>query len=932
MTVALEESVEIQTQTDLEQSITTLYDIGNIGDYLNMFGSDLIKRLNAEYVPVHHPGEDQALDVLTEIKRPLFQAQGHVTTVLSKGYARHRRLILVGGMGTGKTAVSISLFYVLLKQLVGGVGRVLYMVPNHLIEKTKREIGELIDTAKFEVSFIKDYLDVIHLRNSGKFQSKPQKMEIYIIARDTAKLGYVYEPIAKWVDRTYIKKSRDGSTHRKTAFQGWKCPECGGQLMKEKDGESIPMEYDDFFDKHGKSKRRKRNQKCGVLVRKYKHSDPDKDEYQICGAPLWQAKNKNKVNFKGEPQKVDGTAARKVSPADLFKRYFKKSFDLVVGDEVHELTGGSAQAHAFHVFMGCAKYTLAMTGTLMNGYASNLFELIFRLNPRRMKEMGFEWGDIGRWIDLYGVREKVTKDSKDDSLNSSSNGSSRKVNTKEMPAAAPQLFTDMLSDIACFIQMSDMFEVLPELQEGPINTPLEGKRRFVNCSSRITRKHGRAKRQLHSRMRLMAPSWYLQRNFEEVERLLRRAVEKELSNGGNTALLGSLLSTTLSYPDVPFNFDGVYHPDSGKCVVPPSYRLSDKLLYPKELELIKFVKSQIKLGRKVGVYATFTGKLGTLQRLQMLLEENGIKTAVLESSVAGPKREAWIQEREKEGVQVLLTNPILVSTGLDLLGFPSLYFYQTGYRLSIVRQASRRHWRIGQQNKCLTVYSSYKNTMQELAVNLMATKMSASLALEGQFSQEGLAALTEGSGGSLANELAKRFIGNQIDGVESAESIWGKMSIDATQFITKPAIEVVEPEEELILASEPEPQILEYMGESMSDALLKWVDNNVPIDLKARFEKQMDYAVRNIQGGYNGLSFDTTSIFEVLLKIDPDHIPTEEVEYRRWLFGMTNMPSVPETPVETSEFKLELVTESKTVKVKTKKVYNVAEGQFAFNF
>ena len=42
----------------------------------------------------------------------------------------------------------------------------------------------------------------------------------------------------------------------------------------------------------------------------------------------------------------------------------------------------------------------------MNGYASNLFELFYRMFPDRLIENGFKWGDVGRWIDLYGVREK----------------------------------------------------------------------------------------------------------------------------------------------------------------------------------------------------------------------------------------------------------------------------------------------------------------------------------------------------------------------------------------------------------------------------------------------------------------------------------------------------------------------------------------------
>lgn len=940
--------------------LQTLNDIESIGDYLSLFGADLIRRLNDEYVPVHHPGKDEPLSVLSEIKRPLFSAQSHVTTALIKGFRKHRRLFLIGEMGTGKTAVSIATFFSLLKETLGGKGRVIYMVPNHLIKKTKREVGILLDKNLFDVQFIDDYVDVIRLRDSGKMDVKPKKIEVYIIARDTAKLGYMYEPVAKWVERTYSKTQSDGKNEwkvNKTVFKGWVCPDCGGQLMKEEEDSMVPMEYSDFTNKHGKATRRKYNLACSNQVRLYRDADPEKDEYRTCGTRLWAAKNRDKSSFmqwaaksKGNDifpdasRKPSGPSPRKVSPADLFKRYFKHKFDLAIGDECHELTGGSAQAHAFHVLMGCAKHTIAMTGTLMNGYASNLFELIFRMFPQRMKEMGFSWGEVGKWIDLYGVRERVTKIRKDSDLNSSSNGASSKTNTKEMPAAAPQLFTDMLSDVACFIQMADMFEVLPELQEGPMNVSLEGERKLISCVTKIERRPGRPKRKLTKGMRLLAPSWYLKNNLEKVSDLLRKAVEKELAVG-QSVLLGSLLNTLLSYPDVPFNFKGVFHPDYGDEIVSPSYRLSDRLLYPKELQLIKYVKARLKAGRKVGIYATYTGELGTLQRLQMLLEERGIKTAVLESNVDGPEREEWIAKREKEGIQVLLTNPILVSTGLDLLSFPSLYFYQTGYRLSIVRQASRRHWRIGQKELCETVYSGYKDTMQELAINLMAAKMSAALALEGQFSQEGLAALTEGSGGSLATELAKRFVGNKVDGVESAESIWGKMSIDATQFTSR-ATAVPSP---VVLDDQDESEAVDvweafnntmaqvssvrtYYGDSLDIALLSWASEIIPTDLYGRFEQQIAFVAQNVQKGIDGLSASRESLLgNYELQWDSNAAPTDTADFRRWVYTLTNKP-VDERTTASGEWKLELHVEGKKPKTKAKKVYNVSEGQFAFNF
>ncbi|WP_336788436.1 DEAD/DEAH box helicase family protein [Paenibacillus sp. MMO-177] len=950
-TLELEHGELIAAGLEAGDTEPSLQELNNIGDYLSLFGADLIRRLNTEYQPHHHPVNDDMLPLLGELKRPLFNAQAHVVTALMKGFEEHRRLLLIGEPGTGKTAMSIATFFALLKMKFDGKGRVLYMVPNHLIKKTKREIGVLLDKQLFDVHFIRDYVDVIRLRDSGKMNSKPTKMEVYIIARDTAKLGYIYEIAAKWVDRTYTKRVKgEGSVlgAKRTAFRGFVCPECGGQLMKEEDGSMVPMEWDDFHNKHGKATRRKNNLFCSTLIRQYKNADPDKDSYRPCGAPLWQAKNKDKSSISGERRKVEGTAPRKVSPADLFKRYFKNKFEVVFGDEVHELAGGSAQAHAFHVFMGCAKYSVAMTGTLLSGYSSSIFELLFRMFPDRLRKMGFQWGEVGRWIDYYGLREKITKIKKDNALNSSSNGSSKRTNTKELPAAAPQLFTDMLSDVACFIQMSDMFERLPELKEYPATIPLQGYRNLISCITKVEHRPGR-KTKPHKGMRLLAPKWYLERNLKAVEDQLREAVVKELQGGGQSVLLGSLLSTSLSYPDVPFNFKGVYHPDTGEEIVSPDYRLSDRLLYPKELDLIQFVRKRLKLGRKVGVYATFTGELGTLERLQMLFEERGIKTAVLTSDVDGPEREEWIAKREQEGVQVLLVNPILVSTGLDLYNFPSLYFYQTGYRLSIVRQASRRHWRIGQMNTCETVYAGYKDSMQELAINLMGQKMNAALAIEGQFSQEGLSALTEGSGGSLTNELAKRFVGNNIEGVESAESIWGKMSFDPTQLAivapTAPTTNNTSTEEEMeagltisnvAIAASPVPAsgVRMIYAASVQEAILDWASEEVPADLFARIEQQITFVEENVLSGFKGLSIAQEShLSDCALVWDPTAAPSEEADFRRWVYSLTNKPIAKEVKAgkELSGFELAVV-EGKKAKTRTKKAYNVTDGQYAFVF
>ena len=75
--------------------------------------------------------------------------------------------------------------------------------------------------------------------------------------------------------------------------------------------------------------------------------------------------------------------------------------------------------------------------------------------------------------------------------------------------------------------------------------------------------------------------------------------------------------------------------------------------------------------------------------------------------------------RLAEGLQVLIFNPSLVETGLDLNAFTTLIFYDTGYKLFTLRQASRRSWRINQTAPRVEVYMPYyQHTMQHKAIKL----------------------------------------------------------------------------------------------------------------------------------------------------------------------------------------------------------------------
>ena len=204
-------------------------------------------------------------------------------------------------------------------------------------------------------------------------------------------------------------------------------------------------------------------------------------------------------------------------------------------------------------------------------------------------------------------------------------------------------------------------------------------------------------------------------------------------------------------------------------------------LWPKEKKLLEVLRQERAQGRQSWVFVVYTGTHPVLERLEKIVRDSGFKVKVLDADkVPTRNRSAWIA-KNGPGSDVIISHPQPVRTGLTLFdamgahNFPSLVFYETGYDLFTLRQASRRSWRIGQKHPCRVYYLYYRETMQARAMALMAQKLEASLALEGQFSVEGLAAMSADSG-SLTMELARSLVENLDFG--DADRVWGHSPVE----------------------------------------------------------------------------------------------------------------------------------------------------------
>ena len=115
-----------------------------------------------------------------------------------------------------------------------------------------------------------------------------------------------------------------------------------------------------------------------------------------------------------------------------------------------------------------------------------------------------------------------------------------------------------------------------------------------------------------------------------------------------------------------------------------------------------------------------------------------------------------------------------MQTGLDLIDFPTIIWGEVDYSIYVMRQASRRSWRIGQTRPVKVVYMSYRNTLQADALKLVAKKLQSSLAVEGELPEDGLAAFGD-DGDDMMMALARKIVsGEEEDEAETVEEVFAQ--------------------------------------------------------------------------------------------------------------------------------------------------------------
>ena len=729
-----------------------------VTQYLSTFGVAIAERIKDQFNPLFDPATEsltpEVLAVNKYIKEnagySLYDAQLAVVEAHKRELKLSKSTLCIAECGSGKTKIGAAalhsyqqrLNYSVQDSFAGYNSRAhtkcfnIVMCPSHMAEKWVRELEETLpNTFAVIVTSITDLHTAYAAYERGN-------MTCYIIiTKEKARDGYMRRPAVLW-------------NMRRRAFI---CPDCYAEIEMDliDSGSKYKVPTDHFFFRKESRNNRKCND-CGSLLWTALESDKQSEWVKVTDYGYIHRRFAYECLrlVAKKPKLYDIISAIAENPDGHFpnNRYYRRfplssyvkkkmtgKIDGLIIDELHNYNNDSGQGDAMGELFGTAKKVVGMTATLINGYSSGIFHLLYRMFPNLMLRDNKNYDKPTDFNAEYGVTESIYEIDAPD-YNTNRRSVKRKIRERQLPGVSPLVYSRFLMDSAAFLSLNDMGKDLPEYEEIPIQ---------LEMNEDVKKEYNR-----------------IEQKFIQIFKMQKDIAQKVLS---------AYLNLLTVYPDQPYGHGPVKHPILGDYLIVPEDVSSINELHEKDRRILDLVERKIDNGGRVLIYTSWT-RIDTQEKLTKLLTEQGYHVAVLTASVSPKKREAWVERQVENGINVLITNPSLVETGLDLNDFTTLVFYNISYNLFTLRQSSRRSWRINQRAPRVEVYFFYyEGTMQHRAIRLMASKLAVAGVIEGNLSDEGLAAMSDCQ--DMTTALARELTHGIEGEVEDLSSVFKRMAL-----------------------------------------------------------------------------------------------------------------------------------------------------------
>ena len=636
----------------------------SVTDYLNTFGVTVAERIKNLFVPLFDPSKEPLSPEVLAVNQyihdhagySLYDAQLAVAESVKRQLQRNKVGLIVAECGAGKTkigaaAIASTAAGLYAQHKNAGLFKTFNVVlcPSHVTKKWVREVEETVpNTFAAVVHSIQEFDHLYQMYERGT------KSCFAILSKEKARDGYMRAPAVlyrQW-NREGLQIDRKtplpdcGAANERPDTPVFCCPECGTAVMANisRDGTVYRIPANSLFFR----REHRENHKC-----------------EACGASLWTALNPSawgrqkawakigdygfvyrplidehirKAKSEALKEKLGDlsmtpgavSAARGANRAFPLSSYIKRKYKgriygLIV-DELHQYNNKSGQGDAMAELYDTAKKVVGMTATLINGYSSGIFYLLYRMVPSLMKKDGKDYETPTEFDKEYGVIQ-TTYEEVEPEYNSNRRTVQSRVSTRLLPGVSPLVYSRFLMEYAVFLSLTDMGKDLPEYEEIPVP--------------------------------LSMPE-AVEKEYDRIEAMLKSVLKNDRKAARK--ILSAYLNLLTAYPDQPCGHKPIYHPLDGYPIVEPADTAEPDAILLKDGKVLEIVERKIAAGEKVMVYTNWT-RLNTQSKLERLFLERGWRSTILPAKVKPDKREAWVDDRLREGLQILICNPSLVETG-----------------------------------------------------------------------------------------------------------------------------------------------------------------------------------------------------------------------------------------------------------------------------
>lgn len=631
----------------------------DIESYIHIFYKEIKRKLDKNIDSLYNPQIISKYMFEGELKPykgqiPLIQSGIEVLN-------HNKALYLSAEMGIGKTPITTWIINSYFKEKNKQNYSVLIVAPAITLTQWKNEIQ----------SCIKEECDIHIIRTTDDFinvyKRDIKKPTFYIVGKETFKLDSKKIPAVKYKELEFKFVEQDGwrKYTRKIKGKFAICPICGKPIKNTQQTKKTEfLQFEDFSD--GKPK--KSNYKCSE-----------------CGSVLWQ----NSYEKTKKTSLINYIKVKKIG------------FDIVVVDEAHEGNKSSSIiGNATKTILRSSKKCILLSGTMNNGYASSLHNILMAIVPRKLKQD--ECLNVRNFILKYGTLKASLNDN-DAKYMTSGKIELPESRYSEAEGINPVVFTKYLAENFIFATLKDLEKELPQVET--IYVPLKQDENIVRNTDNLI-------------LQLKTTDPFMYKFYED-------------------SVVKHYLNNPYSWSEIE-----ITKKDNTFYVYPQNIERCKQL--PKEKKIVEICKKEKQESRKCWIYTDFTGESGSGQYMKghnivyyikNSLEEAGLKVFWLRPNIPPIDRKELI-EKNKDKYDVFISNPKLVNVGINMAWCGTYIVYIPSYRVDVITQATHRGYRANSQISNRIYMLFYENTIENEINKRYQMKLAESYAIEGKFDVE----------------------------------------------------------------------------------------------------------------------------------------------------------------------------------------------------